>query len=301
MKEVYDVIIVGAGPAGLTAGIYSARSGLKTAVVAKEIGGTANAILKIENWPGYSGTGANLMKQFYESAKKFDINFVVSEVESIKKEKDLFVVKTKDGELKSKAIIIATGTERKKLNIDGEKEFLGRGVSYCATCDGFFFKNKTVAVIGGSDCASTTALALSDIAKKVYLVYRGEDLKCEKITLDKISKKENIEILYNAVPLKILGDKKVQEIEILEGKKKVKLKVDGVFIEIGSNALTNLARETGLKLDSENHIIVNENMESSVRGIYACGDVTNQKLKQVVVASAQGAIAAKNANELLSK
>ena len=257
--------------------------------------------MKIENWPGYSGTGANLMKQFYESAKKFDIDFVVSEVESIKKEKDLFVVKTKNEELKSKAIIIATGTERKKLNIDGEKEFLGNGVSYCATCDGFFFKGKNVVVIGGSDCASTTALALSDIAKKIYLIYRGEDLKCEKITSNKISKKENIEILYNSVPMKILGDKKVQEIEILEGKKKVKLKVDGVFIEIGSNALTNLARETGLKLDSESHIVVNENMESSVKGIYACGDVTNQKLKQVVVASAQGAIAAKNANEWLSK
>jgi thioredoxin reductase (NADPH) len=301
MKEVYDILIVGAGPAGLTAGIYSARSGLKTAVVAKEIGGTANAILKIENWPGYSGTGMNLMKQFYESAKKYKIDFIVSEVESIKKEKDLFVVKAPKEELKSKAIIIATGTERKKLNIEGEKEFLGRGVSYCVTCDGFFFKGKNVVVIGGSDCASTTVLALSDIAKKVYLIYRGGTLKCDKITSDKISKKENIEILYNTIPLKILGDKKVQELEIMKDKKKIKLKIEGVFIEIGSSALTNLAKETGLKLDSESHIVVNENMESSVKGIYACGDVTNQKLKQVVVASAQGAIAAKSANEWLSK
>ena len=298
---IYDVLIIGAGPAGLTAGIYSARNGLKTAVVAKEIGGTANSILRIENWPGYSGTGANLMKQFYEHVKKFEVDFIVSEVMSIKKEKDLFIIKTSKEELKSKSIIIAAGTERKRLNIEGEKEFLGKGVSYCSTCDAFFFKNKIVAVVGGSDCASTTALALADIAKKVYVIYRGEELKCEIINSKRLEEKSNVEIIYKAFPIKILGKEKVEEMEILKDKKKEKIKLDGVFIEVGSTPLVEFTKEVGLKLDSENNIIINENMETSVKGIFAAGDVTNQKLKQVLVASAQGAITAKSASDWLKK
>jgi thioredoxin reductase (NADPH) len=296
MKE-YDVLIIGAGPAGLTAGIYSARNGMKTAIVAKEIGGTANSILRIENWPGYSGTGAELVKKFYEHSKKYEIDFVVSEVDSIKKEKDLFVVKTKDNEIKSKSIIIASGTDRNKLYIEGEKEFLGKGVSYCSTCDAFFFKNKIVAVIGGSDCASGSALVLSEIAKKVYVIYRGEKLRCEDINSKRLEEKSNVEIIYNAMPTKISGKEKAEELDILKDKKIQKLKIDGIFIEIGSTPVATFTKDLKLKINNEKFIEVNDNMETSVKGVFACGDVTNFKLKQVLIASAHGAIAAKNASD----
>ena len=198
--ETYDIIIIGGGPAGLTAGLYSARNGLKVGIVSKDIGGTANSILRIENWPGYSGSGPELIKKFYEHAKEYEIDFIIEEVDLIEKKGKKFIIKTKKQELNCKALIIATGTERKKLKIPGEVELLGKGVSYCATCDSFFFKNKNVAVIGGSDCAATSALALSDIAKKVYVVYRGEKLRCEDISNERLKQKENVEIFYNSLP-----------------------------------------------------------------------------------------------------
>jgi len=305
MKQ-YDILIIGAGPAGLTAGLYSARSGLKTGIVSKDIGGTSNSILMIENWPGYSGSGAELMKKFYEQVKKYDVNFIIDEVSSIEngkfdKEKDKeFIVKTKKQEFSCKSLIIATGTERKKLKIPGEVEFLGKGVSYCATCDSFFFKGKDVAVIGGSDCATTSALALSDIAKKVYLIYRGEKLKCENINEERLKKKKNVDIFYNSFPLGILGKEKVEGIDVMSQGKKKKIKVDGIFIEVGSAPLAEFTKNINLKMDDEKFIHVDENMKTSVDGIYAAGDVASGKLKQVVVSSAQGAIAAKAAYDWLS-
>ncbi|MCX6750077.1 MAG: FAD-dependent oxidoreductase [Candidatus Pacearchaeota archaeon] len=301
--KTYDILIIGAGPAGLTAGLYSARNGLKVGIVSKDIGGTANSILRIENWPGYSGSGAKLMKKFYEQVKKYEIDFIIEEVisiDKIEKSKE-FIVKTKKQELKSKMLILATGTERKKLKIPGEEEFLGKGVSYCATCDSFFFKNKDVAVIGGSDCATTSALALSDIAKKVYLIYRGEKLKCENINEERLKHKKNVETFYNSFPLEILGKEKVEEVNIMSENKKRNIKIEGIFIEVGSTPLAEFTKNIDLKMDNEKFIEVDENMKTSVEGIYAAGDVTNGKLKQVVISSAQGAIAAKSAYDWLSK
>jgi len=302
MKQ-YDILIIGAGPAGLTAGLYSARSGLKTGIISKDIGGTSNSILMIENWPGYSGSGAELMKKFYEQVKKYDVNFIIDEVSSIEKGKSgkEFIVKTKKQEFSCKAVIIATGTERKKLKIPGEVEFLGKGVSYCATCDSFFFKGKDVAVVGGSDCATTSALALSETSKKVYLIYRGEKLKCENVNEEKLKKKKNVDIFYNSFPLSILGKEKVEEISIMSKDKKQNIKVDGIFIEVGSAPLAEFTKNMGLNMDDKKFIHVDENMKTSVDGIYAAGDVASGKLKQVVVSSAQGAIAAKSAYDWLSK
>jgi len=300
MKQ-YDILIIGAGPAGLTAGLYSARNGLKVGIISKDIGGTANSILLLENWPGFSGSGSELMKKFYEQLKKYDVDFIMEEVSLIEKTGKGFIVKTKNKELECKALIITTGTERKKLKIPGEIELLGKGVSYCATCDSFFFKNKIVAVIGGSDCAATSALALSDIAKKVYLIYRGEKLRCESINEERIKQKKNIEVFYNSIPLNISGKQKVEEIEIKNKDKNKKIKVDGIFIEIGSAPLAEFTKNINLKVDNEKFIEVNENMKTSVDGIYAAGDVTNFKLKQVVVATSQGAIAAKAVYDWISK
>jgi thioredoxin reductase (NADPH) len=302
-KEKYDVIIIGGGPAGLTAGLYAVRSGLKTAIIAKEIGGTANSILSLENWPGFKGNGSKLMKSFYDQILEYNqIKFYFEEVKRIEKKKD-FVIKTEKIEIEAKALILATGTERRKLAIPGEKELIGKGVSYCVTCDAFFFKNKTTAVIGGSDCAATSALALSDLAKKVYIVYRGQKLRCEDATYKKIENKKNIETIYNALPKEILGKGKVTGVifEDKETGKKREITVDGIFVEIGATPLTGVIKNLDIKLDKENYISINENMETSVKGIYACGDVTDQKLKQVVVASGQGAIAAKNVYEFLRK
>jgi thioredoxin reductase (NADPH) len=300
MNKTYDIIIIGAGPAGLTAGLYSARNGLKTAIISKDLGGTANSILRIENWPGFKGSGAELMKKFYEQIKEYKIDFVMEEVVSINKSGKEFSIKTKKQEFGCKALIIATGTERKKLKIPGEVELLGRGVSYCVTCDSFFFKNKNVAVIGGSDCASTSALALSDISKKVYLIYRGEKLRCEDINEKRLEEKKNVEIFYNSIPLSILGKEKVEEIDITIKDKEKKIKVDGIFIEIGSTPLAEFAKNINMKMDEERFIEVDKNMKTSVEGIYAAGDVTNHKLKQVVVSAAQGAIAAKSAYDWMN-
>lgn len=297
----WDVAIIGAGPAGITAGIYAARSGLKTIIISKDIGGTANSIIALENWPGYKGSGAELMKRFYEHAKNYDIHFAISEVNALERKNNLFIIKTTRENIECKTIIVATGSERKKLKIPGEEELIGRGVSYCATCDSFFFKNKIVGVVGGSDCATSSALALSDIAKKVYVIYRGEKLKCEDINMKELEKRKNVQIFYNSFPIKIIGKEKVEGVEIIKSKEKNKIELDGIFIEIGSTPITEFTKELKIKINSDNFIEVNQDMETSVNGVFACGDVTDFKLKQVVVASSQGAIAAKSASEFLNK
>jgi len=296
-----DLIIIGGGPAGLTAGIYAARSGLKTGIISKDIGGTVNSILMLENWPGFNGSGAQLMKQFYQHLKEYNVDIIMEEVENIDKKNDLFVVKTSKNELNARALILATGTNRRKINITGEAELTGRGVSYCVTCDSFFFKNKIVGVIGGSDCATTSAIALSDIAEKVYVIYRGEKLKCEDINSIRLKKKKNVEIIYNAIPKEIIGKKEVESLIIEQNKNKIEIKLDGIFIEIGAVPLTKFAENLKLELDNEKYIIVDKNMRTSIKGVYAAGDVTNFPLKQVVVASSQGAIAAKTAYEELKE
>jgi thioredoxin reductase (NADPH) len=187
------------------------------------------------------------------------------------------------------------------LDIKGEKELLGKGVSYCVTCDSFFFKNRTVGVIGGSDCAATSALALADIAKRVYVLYRGRELKCEDITSAKLRKRDNVEIIYNITPLEILGKDKVEGIVLKEKNKNREIKLDGIFIEVGSIPLTKYTKKIKLNLDSEKNIFVSEDMGTSIPGIFAAGDVTHHKLKQVIVSAGQGAIAAKSAYDYLSK
>jgi thioredoxin reductase (NADPH) len=298
MKK-FDVVIIGSGAAGMTAALYSARNGLKTAIVSKDIGGTANSILILENWPGFYGSGAELMKQFYDSVKKYEVEFIMSEVDSIEKKGKEFFVKTKKEEINSKSIIIATGTERRKLNVKGEDEFIGKGVSYCVTCDAFFFKNKIVSVIGGSDCAATSAIALTNLAKKVYVVYRGEKLRCEEINAEKLKNNKNVEIIYNAVPVEVKGEEKVESVIIKRNNKLEEIKTDGIFVEIGATPLVKFVQNLNLKLDKEKYIVVDENMETSVKGIFAAGDVTNSEVKQIVTASAQGAIAGKSAHDFL--
>jgi len=267
----YDVIILGGGPAGLTASIYSARYGLKTCLISKDIGGMANLSPKIENYPGYNGSGFELMQKFYKQAREHGAEFLNDDVIKLEKDSNGFIVFTAIHKIvHTRSIIITLGTEKRKLNIKGEDKFLGKGVSYCATCDGAFFQGKEVAVIGGSDAACMAALILSGLAKKVYIIYRKGKVRCEEIVIEQREKKK-------------------------------KIKLDGMFIEVGSLPLSDIAKILNVKIDKQGYIIVDHDMQTGVKGVFAAGDVVKSKLKQVVVAASQGAIAAKSAYEYLGK
>ncbi|MFA5060725.1 MAG: FAD-dependent oxidoreductase [Candidatus Pacearchaeota archaeon] len=303
--EHYDLLILGAGPAGLTAAIYAGRYNLKTIVVAKSFGGTANLAGEIENWPGYFGPGLELMNKFKEQAKKFGATFLEGEVKDVLKDDNGFVLHLEGHEIHGKSLIIALGTEHIQLNVPGEKEFLGKGVSYCATCDGNFFRDKDVAVIGGADSAAKAAIYLSKICKKVHIIYRRHEMRCEPISLSKICNTKNIEIHYYSQPTEIKGENKVETMEIIQEwpdkePTLVSISVDGVFIEIGATPVNKVVEKLGLKMEKD-YIITNKKMETNIEGVFACGDVTDNFLKQVVTASAEGAIAVKSAHEWLMK
>ena len=301
--ENYDVCILGGGAAGLTSAIYTGRYGLKTMVISKDIGGTANLAERIENYPGFQGSGRELMNKFYEQAKEHGAEFLNDEVINIKKDGKEFVVTTLGKKILVKSIIIALGTWRRKLNIPGEDKFLGKGVSYCATCDAAFFKKKDVAVIGGGDAACKAALLLSQVANKVYFVYRGKKHMCEAILGNKMRNRKNIEFLFNTTPLEIRGKTIVNELIVVGGGKGIpqekKFEVSGVFIEIGGLPVSDIAKMLGVKIDKDEYILVDEEMKTNVKGVFAAGDVVKSKLKQVIVAASQGALAAKSAREYL--
>lgn len=302
-KGEYDLMILGGGIAGLTSAIYGVRYNLKTAVVAQSIGGTGNLAGHIENWPGFVGTGAELLAKVYEQAKKAGVEFVEGEISSIGKIATGFSVEVGEQKINAKSVILALGMQHRKLNVKGEKEFLGKGVSYCATCDGMFFKNKTVLVVGGSDSAAKAALYLSEIAKKVYIAYRKSEMRCEPISLKNLHSKENVEINYFSNPVEILGDKKVTGIILSqesEGKNKnITLDVDGIFIEIGAAPVIEVVNSLGVKLNEGGFIMIDRNCKTNVEGVFAAGDNTDTSFKQLVVAAGEGALAAKSAQDFL--
>jgi thioredoxin reductase (NADPH) len=304
MEKIYDVLILGAGPAGLTAAIYAARYNLNTLVISKDFGGTANLAPELENWPGFIGSGIELMNKFKEQAESFGAKFHEGEISNVQKEGDYFVAQVNQEKIKGKSIIVCLGTEHKKLDIFGEKEFLGKGVSYCATCDGNFFRNKTVTVVGGANSAASAALYLSTICKKVYILYRKHEMRCEPISLNKLKEKKNVEIIYFARPTEILGEKKVKKVKAIveepgKEKKEIELEIDGIFIEIGATPLTDVIKKLNIQLNCDGYIDTDKAMKTTIEAIFAAGDNTNNSLKQVVTASGEGAVAAKSAYEYL--
>ena len=303
MEEIYDVLILGGGPAGLTAAIYCGRYNLKTLVVSQNFGGTANLAGEVENWPGFIGSGQELMNNIKGQAEKFGAEFLESGFEGVKKDGDLFVLNYGDKVVKGKSLIIALGTEHRQLNIPGEKEFLGKGVSYCATCDGNFFKGKDVVVIGGANSAAKAALYLADICNKVTVVYRKHEMTCEPISLSKICSTSNIEIKYFAKPLEVVGDGVVKGLRVLreEPEKKVleeTLDVSGVFIEAGAVPATEVLKDLDLTME-KNYVITGKDCKTNVDGVFAAGDVTNVAMRQMITAAGEGGIAAKGAHEYL--
>ncbi|RLG17068.1 thioredoxin-disulfide reductase [Nanoarchaeota archaeon] len=299
---MYDLIIVGAGAAGLSAGLYGVRYKLRTLVIGEVIGGKGMEAHLVENYPGFlSISGSELMRKFREQAEEFGAKILRGKVVEVRKEKGNFTVRTLDDEsFESKAIILAMGSERRRLNIPGEDKLLGKGVSYCATCDGPLFKGKKVAVIGGSDAAVKSALILSEHAKEVHIIYRREKLRAEPLLTEKVLSIPKVKVVYNRVPVRVEGKEKVEALVLKpfkgEGKEE-EFPVDGVFIEIGDVPSTSIAKELGVKLDEEGYVEVNpKTMETNVKGVYAAGDITNvTKFKQFITAASQGALAAYSA------
>ncbi|MFH0808774.1 MAG: FAD-dependent oxidoreductase [archaeon] len=299
MEEIYDVLILGGGPAGLTAAIYSGRYNLKTLVVAGNFGGTANLAGEVENWPGFVGSGMELMINIEKQAEKFGVKFLETLFEKVEKVDGLFVLHYQGKVVKGKSLIVALGTEHRQLNIRGEKEFLGKGVSYCATCDGNFFRKKNVAVVGGADSAAKAALYLSDICEKVYVVYRKHEMRCEPVSLSKICSTKNIEIIYFANPVEILGEGVVKGLKIdVEDKGESVLDVSGIFIEAGAVAATEVLADLGLKMD-RGYVVTGKDCKTNVSGVFAAGDVTDSPMRQMITAAGEGAVAAKGVHEFL--
>ena len=289
---MYDAIIIGAGPAGLTAGIYLARGGAKTLIIEKEsIGGQIASSPLVENYPGYKSISGNeLVDMFYEQVVELGVDVEIGEVKSIKngKIKKVFV---DDMVYETKAVIIATGVKHRKLNLENEENFLGAGIHFCATCDGPFYKNKIVAVIGGANSAVINAIYLSSMCSKIYLICRGSKLKCESKLYEKINKLENIQILYNTNVIKYIGGDKLEKIIVKDNEKEYEINVNGLFLSIGMDAQTNIDIELDKTVDN---YYASEDTTTKSNGIFVAGDCRNKSVRQVTTAVSDGTIAAIN-------
>ncbi len=299
MNNVYDIIIVGAGPAGMNAAVYAARYRLKTLVFGEITGGAAAKAYEICNFLTYKKIrGFELSMKMKEQVTSLGVEIKAERVEKISYCK-FFEVKTHDKTYLAKKIILATGTEDRKLDMDNEDKFTGRGISYCATCDAAFFKDKVVGVIGGNDAALTAALLLSEYAAQVYIIYRKDHFfRPEPAWVSLVEKNKKIKPIFNSNVVKLIGKDKLEAV-LLDNEKTLKL--DGLFIEIGSIPRTELAKDTGVKLEN-GFIKTDSEQKTNVYGVFAAGDVTNNVLKQIITAAAEGAIAAKNAyDEILGE
>lgn len=309
MKE-YDLIIIGAGGVGLASAMYAGRLGLKTLVLGSShgselpVGGVITTTRVVENYPGFLRiSGLEIAKKLEEHAKSYNATILRDKVKQITKTKKGFSVNTEKEEYSSKAIVLATGTQVRKLDVPGSKEFEKKGVTYCALCDGPLYKDRVVAVVGGSDSSAKDALLLADYAKKVYMIYRGEQIHPEPINLQRIQTSKNIEVLNNTNISEIKGDKFLKSIILTkEYKGKKELEIDGLFVAIGHLPISDLAEKLGVKLNDKKEIIIDhKDSSTNVPGIFAAGDVTDKPFKQLITGVAEGCTAAYSAYEYLTK
>ncbi len=300
---LHDVIIIGAGPAGLTAGIYAVRRNLKTLIIEKTaVGGQMLLAKEIENYPGFRHiSGSDLADKMGNQAKDLGIEIVMEEVIGMNLKKEIKTITTRENQYNGKAVIIATGGMYRKLEIVGEEEFAGRGVSFCATCDAPFFKDRAVAVIGGGNTAVNDALYLSEIAKKTYLIHRKEHLRAEEIRQGKLLE-QGTEVILNTVVEEILGDKLVDSISIrnIKTNEIKKLEVDGVFVSIGVVPSTVMEKSEGVEVDKKEHIVVSKYQETNIPGVFAAGDVTGG-IMQVSTAVGEGCTTALSAYKYIKE
>jgi len=293
MNNLYDSIIIGASAAGMSAGIYLKRQKLNFLILSKDIGGEMVLAGIIENYPGFPLiNGVELTQKFKEHLEKYEIEPVMEEVIKIEKE-NFFKVITSKNEYLSKTIIIATGSNPKKLNIPGEKEFYHKGVSYCSVCDMPLFNKKIVAIIGGGNSALESGILASKICQKAYIINKNPEFKGDKVLFEEVSKKENVEIIYNALTQEIYGDEFVKGIKYLDQNTgEIKdLKVDGVFIHIGLKPNTDFVPDQWQIKNEYGEIIINELCQTKIPGLFAAGDVTSIPHKQIGIAVGQGIIA----------
>lgn len=301
-ENMKDVVIIGSGPAGLSAAVYAKRATLDEVVVEKEMisGGQIIVTDRIDNYLGdYGISGYDLSVKFREHADKLDVPFMEGNITSIEDKGDYKQVILEDGNtVNTKAVIIATGATHKKLNVSGEDSLSGAGVSYCATCDGAFFKGKTVAVVGGGDVALGDALYLSNICEKVYLIHRRDGLRGAKVLQERVFAKDNIEFMPFYEVDEICGENSVEEIILHDNRtnEKSKLSVSGIFIAVGMKPQSDLVKNL-VKLDDAGYICAGEDCRTSVKGIYVAGDVRTKSLRQIVTAVADGAVAISSVEE----
>ncbi len=299
---MYDLVIIGGGPAGLTAAIYAIRLGLKTVMLEKELVGGQIALSDIiENYPGFpSISGAGLMEHFEAHAKGLGLEILMREVSEIQTKDKSIVLKTTDGDMETKTVLVATGAKPRRLGAAGEVEFTGKGVSYCATCDGPFFKGLSVLVVGGGDTALKEAVYLSKIAAKVYIVHRRDEFRGEKIQQDRAEAADNIEFLRSHALKEISGDMVVKEavLEDLKTGESKTIAVDGAFIFVGITPTTGFVEA---EKDEQGFIKTNQNMETNIPGLFAAGDCRTTPLLQVATAVGDGAIAAYKAADYIAE
>ena len=301
--EHYDVIIIGGGPAGYTAALYTARAGLSTLVLEKLFpGGQMTETTQIDNYPGIPDgiDGITLGAQMQAGATRFGAVTRSEEVLSVELNGTPKTVKTTEQEYEAKVVIVATGANHRPLGVENEKELVGKGVAYCAACDGMFYRGKTVAVVGGGNSAVADALLLSRIAKKVYLIHRRDTFRATKIYQEPLEQAENIEILRSNVVKKLLfGDKLTgAELENTQTGEKTQLELDGLFVSVGRNPATELFAGI-LELDEGGYIVADESTRTNIPGVFAVGDVRTKAVRQIITAAADGAIAAWYAEEYL--
>jgi thioredoxin reductase (NADPH) len=295
--DLYDVVIVGGGPGGLTAAIYAMRAALKTTLVEKAVAGGQVALSDgVENYPGFERiSGYDLSQKFLQHAQSYGMEFVQEEVVAVEPGLEFHTVRLANGEaLRTHAVILATGGSPRKLEVPGEDEYYGKGVSYCGVCDGFFFRDKTVVVVGGGDTAAEEALYLSKLAKHVYLVHRRDQLRASMILQQRVKEECKIEVLWNTVVTEIkANDEGVNGVTLQDTQtnKKRDLATDGVFIFIGFVPNNQLV-PAGIKMNADGFVVTNEKCETNMSGIYVVGDLREKYAKQIVVAAADGCTAA---------
>lgn len=298
MSQILDLIICGGGAAGLTSAVYAARSGLDFVLIdiSSSMGSQITQTSDVDNYTGFEKVnGMELVMKFYEHAKALNAPMINDEVQEISKGNGIFTVKCAQGKYKSRTVIYCSGASHRELGVKGERELLGRGVGYCAVCDGFFYRNKTVVVVGGGNTAVTDALYLSKICKKVILVHRRDSLRAEKILVERLENAENVELMFNSEVAEILGEKGADGVLLKSGET---IDCDGVFIAVGivprSDTVKNLA-----ELDDNGYIIADESGRTSLDGLFAAGDVRTKELRQIITACSDGANCVDSVNKFL--